>query len=236
MAAEAEPAKPDAPKKESAGGEKKSQRKIPGNFSYTPTPGKLKEALENLVRAERPDKFGRTFVETVLGIKGGSAAPVTPILKRVGFVTSDGTPTDLYAKFQSEGGRGQAALEGLRNGFGELFKRNTYAHKLDENGLKDTLVEITGLKRTDPVIQCIYGTFDAFRGFIKGDVQVEQRAEQEPEAAGGVGNGGSRGIVRNASLGLSYQINIVLPETTDISVFNAIFRSLRENLLPAEYE
>lgn len=230
MATEAEAEKADTSKKEAADAKKKTQRKIPGNFSYTPTPGKLKEALENLVRAERPDKFGRTFVETVLGVKGGSAAPVTPILKRVGFVTTDGTPTDLYAKFQSEGGRSQAALEGLRNGFGELFKRNTYAHKLDENGIKDALVEITGLKRTDPVIQSIYGTFDAFRGFIKGDVQVEQKDAIDQSQAENTSNGNGTNL-RSSSLGLAYQINIVLPETTDISVFNAIFRSLRENLL-----
>ena len=32
-------------------------------------------------------------------------------------------------------------------------------------------------------------------------------------------------------LGLSYHINIVLPETKDVAVFNAIFQSLRQNLL-----
>jgi hypothetical protein len=31
--------------------------------------------------------------------------------------------------------------------------------------------------------------------------------------------------------GISYHINIVLPETKDISVFNAIFQSLKQNLL-----
>jgi hypothetical protein len=32
-------------------------------------------------------------------------------------------------------------------------------------------------------------------------------------------------------MGLSYTINLNLPATTEIEVFNAIFRSLRENLL-----
>ena len=35
----------------------------------------------------------------------------------------------------------------------------------------------------------------------------------------------------NLRLGLSYTINLVLPKTDDPAVFNAIFRSLRENLL-----
>jgi hypothetical protein len=32
-------------------------------------------------------------------------------------------------------------------------------------------------------------------------------------------------------LNLAYTINLVLPKTEDVAVFNAIFKSLRENLL-----
>jgi hypothetical protein len=38
-------------------------------------------------------------------------------------------------------------------------------------------------------------------------------------------------IFGNGRLGLSYTINLNLPATTEIEVFNAIFKSLRENLL-----
>jgi hypothetical protein len=36
-----------------------------------------------------------------------------------------------------------------------------------------------------------------------------------------------------AGLNLSYTINLNLPETSDVEVFNAIFKSLKENLLKA---
>tara|TARA_B100000787_G_C16068588_1_gene238855 strand:- start:316 stop:522 length:207 start_codon:yes stop_codon:yes gene_type:complete len=39
---------------------------------------------------------------------------------------------------------------------------------------------------------------------------------------------------QSLGLNMAYQINIVLPETKDIEVFNAIFKSLRENLLRPE--
>lgn len=209
--------------------EKKVRRDVPGSFSYTATPGKFKEALQNIVKADRPDKVSKDFVNTILKITGGSGAPVIPILKRIGFVSSDGTPTDIYARFQSDSGRSLAALEGLRQGFGELFKRNTYVHKLPEQEVKDCLVEITGFKKSDPVVSNIYGTFDAIRSFIKDDIKVdaEKSSHDEKKAEQQVDHSRSLG----ASLGLSYQINIVLPETTDIAVFNAIFKSLRDNLL-----
>ena len=38
-------------------------------------------------------------------------------------------------------------------------------------------------------------------------------------------------IEQDVKLNLSYTINLVLPKTDDIAVFNSIFKSLRENLL-----
>lgn len=208
----------------------KERRSIPGNFSYTTTPGKLKTALEKIIEAERPDVFNKNFVETYLTVSGGSAAPIPNILKRVGFISGEGRPTDLYARFQTEGGRAEAALKGLKAGFGELFKKNTFAHSASEEKIKDLLVEITGLKKTDTVLNQIYGTFEAFRSFVPAKFVSSSQSsdpakndEQEPPPAG---NGSGP-----MNLGLSYHINIVLPETKDVAVFNAIFQSLKQNLL-----
>ena len=41
----------------------------------------------------------------------------------------------------------------------------------------------------------------------------------------------AREAAANAGLNLSYTINLNLPETSDVEVFNAIFRSLKDNLL-----
>lgn len=213
-----------------AGGRSASApRAIPGNFSYTPSHGRLRDALNGIIKAERPDKVSGDFVETVLGVSGGSGRAIPPILKRIGFLASDGTPTELYAKFQSDNGRSQAALEGLRAGFGELFKRNTYAHKLSEPEVRDLLVEITGLKKDNKTLSAILGTFEAIRGFVRDDGRSAVTPSDNRPADSVVG--GDRSGFVPPPLGLSYQINIVLPETSDISVFNSIFRSLRENLL-----
>jgi hypothetical protein len=42
---------------------------------------------------------------------------------------------------------------------------------------------------------------------------------------------GSDQVGGKLKMGLSYQINIILPETENIAVFNAIFKSLKDNLL-----
>ncbi|EUB97595.1 hypothetical protein PMI07_000155 [Rhizobium sp. CF080] len=77
----------------------------------------------------------------------------------------------------------------------------------------------------------MYASFEAVRAFITTDAAKESDAGRETD----VGNASERipqdRPVSGVKLGLSYQINIVLPETENIAVFNAIFKSLRDNLL-----
>ncbi|MDP9572990.1 UNVERIFIED_ORG: hypothetical protein J2W66_003483 [Agrobacterium larrymoorei] len=141
-------------------------RKIPGNLPYLTAPGTLKRALERLIDASRPDKFNADFMENVLKLSGGAARATIPIMKRMGYLSSDAVPTDLYAKFRTDGGRPAAALAGLRNGFPEIFKRSEYAHTVEDNKLRDIILEITGLNTSDQVAQAIRSTFNVVKSFI----------------------------------------------------------------------
>lgn len=229
-----EPTQPrDASSATSPAVDKSERREIKGGIPYTPSPGVLKRALELIISAERPDKFTYNFMETILKLSGGAAKAVPPLLKKMNFIGADGSPTHLYSKFKTEGGRSQAAYDGLKNAFSELFRRNEYVHKADEATVKDIIVEITGLKKTDHIVRLMYSSFDSVRGFITGELvsgatdtaKGEDTASDPPE-----GTTGTRQM-SPGSIGLSYQINIVLPETENIEVFNSIFKSLRDNLL-----
>ncbi|MGV2017377.1 MULTISPECIES: DUF5343 domain-containing protein [Agrobacterium] len=215
-------------------------RKIPGNLPYLTASGTLKRALERLIDASRPDKFNADFMENVLKLSGGAARATIPIMKKMGFLSSDAVPTDLYAKFRTEGGRPAAALAGLRNGFPEIFKRSEYAHTVDDNKLRDIILEITGLKASDPVAQAIKSTFNVVKAFIPAGADLSNGGDDpsfQDELAGATANQHGQGeVVRSISrgskpVGLVYNINIVLPETSDLKVLNAIFRSIKENLL-----
>ena len=207
---------------------RRARKEVPGNFSYTTTPGRFKDTLQAIISAERPPAVNRDFIETVLGIKGGIVSGFPPILKRIGFLSSDNSPTELYGQFQAESSRSYAALTGLKNGFAELFKRNAHADKADDEKIKDYLIQITGRKRDDSVIFAILGTFNAIRSFITGDVSQPLPHPEEPAQEKSASDSSKSGL---AQVGLSYHINIVLPETKDVAVFNAIFQSLKLNLL-----
>lgn len=214
--------------KAAASSEKKARKDVPGNLSYTNTPGRFKDTLQAMIGAERPPVFNRDFIETVLNVKGGAVSGFPPILKRLGFLGTDNSPTELYGQFQADSSRSGAAFAGLKNGFAELFKRNAHVHKADDAKIKDYLVQITGRTKDDPIVSSILGTFNAVKSFITSDVENVEINKEHPVDKPPVEDFSSE---VKTNLGLSYHINIVLPETKDVAVFNAIFQSLKQNLL-----
>jgi hypothetical protein len=211
--------------------EKAARRKIPGGLPYTSSPGVLKRVLEKIPHSEKPGVFNTDFLATVLGASGGAARPIVPILKAAGLLNQSGAPTELYSQFQTEAGRPAAAIQAMKNGFAEIFRRNQYAHRTDEAALADIVVAVTGLPKRDGVVRYITNTFQVFQEFCKG-----YREESTPEAEQ---EGGDRepsssltsSLTASRSMQLAYNINVVLPETTNVEVYNVIFRSLKANLL-----
>jgi hypothetical protein len=205
-------------------GDKKKRREIAGNLTYATAPGPFAKALDAIISAERPDKFSGDFVETILKIPGGSGRQVPPILKRIGFLDAAGSPTERYSRFKSDSGRSRAALEGLKQGFSEMFRRKEYSHRLTEAQIKDLIIEITGLKKNDNIVSMIASTFQSLSRYCKDD--DKDNLDSKPKIE--ISDNSSKAI--SFSPALQYHINIQLPETSDVRVYNAIFKSIRENL------
>ena len=166
--------------------------------------------------------------------RGGTARPIIPILKATGLLNQTGAPTELYAQFQTDAGRPAAALQALRNGFGEIFRRNQYAHRADEAALIDVIVAITGLPKKESIVRYILTTFQAFQEYAKqarDDAKAEEQGEASPVYDSPLPSATDQNGAGGGRLQLAYNINVVLPETTNVEVYNAIFRSLKANLL-----
>ena len=197
--------------------------------------GLVTKIFDKIISASQPERFTVDFLKTKLGYDSGSSRPFIPLLKRLGFIGSDGTPTPLYGKFRNKDSRGAAMKEAIRKGYADVFERSEYAHDLDKAKFKNLIIEMTGLEPESPTVGAIVNTFFALKAYAnfegdtepadndaKRDVVVLDRKNDDREPPPRQQNGG---------LNLSYTINLNLPETTDVEVFNAIFRSLKENLL-----
>ncbi len=123
---------------------------------YVTSPNSVKNALDRIRNAATPPRFTTDFVNTVLLIKGGTGAAIVPFMKRIGFVASDGSPTDLYKRFRNQANGGQALAEAIKDGYADLAAQNEYFYKLSDKDLQGLILQVTGLDRENRVAQCVF--------------------------------------------------------------------------------
>lgn len=197
---------------------------------YIASPASIPKILNKIKEAKSPDRFNDDFLQSKLGFKGGTNRQFIPLAKKCGLLKSDGSPTELYKKFRNDSTSKIAIAEAIKIGFKDVFERNEYANNLKKEEFKGLIVEITGLEPTNRVVQLICQTFESlnkladFEG-TDAKIEIESNEEEDPK---------EDYLEKNDiafKLGIGYTINLILPKTDDPAVFNAIFKSLRENLL-----
>ena len=209
---------------------------------YVTATGNIEKALKGIKAAATPESVSQDFVKTILGIKGGSGNQMTAYLKKIGFATADGAPTDLYKKFRNSTTEGWAAAQALRVGYAPLYVRNEYMHRLSDEDLKGLVVEETGAEQESNTVPLILTCIKQLKKFAKWDTApIEEQADKvstEPLPVRGFPQQPSISSQTPQQLGLNlgYTINLNLPATSDPAVFNAIFRALKEHLLKGSNE
>lgn len=200
---------------------------------YLQAPGNIKRVLDKIQQATTPPKFTQDFLATTLDMSGGAARPIIPFFKRAEFLSSDGTPTELYKQFKNPSARGAAAAQGLRNAYSALYEVNEYVHDAKDPDLKGLILQVTGLEEDSKLVGAMVSSFKTFREYA--DFDADAVAPSEGNEGHSDGNGAlgmqQRLTLPQGNVQLGYTINLNLPATTDIAVFNAIFKSLREHLL-----
>jgi Family of unknown function (DUF5343) len=202
-----------------------AESKLPYINAY----GNVTKVLEKIQGAATPDRFSQDFLSDTLAMKGGSARPVIPYLKRTGFLGTDGTPTPLYQSFRNPTEAGTAAAQALRIGYAPLFQMAEAAHTLDDPKLKGLIVQATGLENNSKTVGAILGSFKALKAFADPDPAPAGAVAIAPDEQAIPTSSDQAGLPNGLSLG--YTINLHLPATSDVAVFNAIFKSLREHLV-----
>jgi hypothetical protein len=202
------------------------------SLPYVTSPGNIERALAGIKSAATPERVTQDFVKTILKIPGGSGDQITSFLRKTGFANGDGSPSDLYKKFRNPATAGQAAAEALRLAYAPLYKRNEFMHCLSDQDLRGLVMEETGSGEESSVPGLILSSINAVKKFAKFDAAEEH--EKDGAARLRTLSIESKSVpFPQAKLGmnLSYTINLNLPATSDVAVFNAIFKSLKEHLL-----
>lgn len=190
------------------------------NLPYLASPGSIKTTLERIRSAATPERVTRDFVTTILQIKGGTGASIPPFLKRIGFVGSDGAPTELYKRFRNPATGGAAVADAIRFGYKDLLPANEYFYKLSDKDLLALIVQVTGVEAENRAAALTLSTIKALKTFANFDaVSMEVEELDQPS----IHDPGQRypsvpvlhSLTGQVGLNLSYTINLNLPATAD---------------------
>lgn len=215
--------------------------------SYTLKPGSIPAYFEAMLNAEAPQRFTAGFLES-LEFKSSNDRLFINVLKELGFIDTDGIPKDRYYEFLDRTRSQKVIAEGVREAYIDLFAVNKQANELPTDEVKNKLRTLYKGVKKDNLIGRIASTFNALCDYADFSIQRKpetsksstKKAEDDPKDQKGEGNvrekptsettppyGSGRGLVLDS---LQYHINIVLPESRDQAVYDAIFKSLRDHL------
>jgi Family of unknown function (DUF5343) len=209
--------------------------------SYVLKPSSIPAYFDSILDAQAPERFSYKFLEN-LGFTSTNDRLLIGLLKELGFLNTDGAPQPRYYEFLDRSRSKQVLADAVREAFSDLFAVNKKANELNKDDVKNKLRTLYAGKKSDELIDRIARTFTAlveYADFSSPPSPSETSAtavtlaepkrtthHEEPRAP-------ESKPPRAAPLGvgsLQYQINIVLPESRDQAVYDAVFKSLREHL------
>ena len=203
--------------------------------SYTIKTGAIPAYFEAILGAEAPDRFSIKFLGN-LEFTSSNDRLIIGVLKELGFLNTDGVPTDRYYQFLDKSQSWNILADGIKEAYADLFAVNKDANKLDVEGAFNKLRTLYKGEKKDTVIKNIAKTFVALCeiadfGKIRTSGAKDKAKEERKSSDGEKKAGGSVDEERKLGIqALQYHINIMLPDTRDQAVYDAIFKSLRDHL------
>lgn len=202
---------------------------MPADFAYMTSAKNLKPIMERIQGAGTPPKFTHDFLKS-LGFTSSTDRPIITVLKNLGFLTADGVPTERYNAYRDTSRSGQALAEGLRDGWSAVFLADQKAHERSTTQLTELFKSVSG--KGEAVARKMATTFKALSDM--GDWTVvpahttataaplppEPEVEESPSEPH-----------QRTRVALHHDVHVHLPATSDVSVYTAIFRALRAELL-----
>lgn len=195
---------------------------------YVDAYGKLEILFQKIKEAEVPPKVTNDFLQTKLGLKSTSYRAMIPLMKRLGFIDDANVPNENYRQYRDENNSKAIMAQQVKIAYKDLFAANEYANTLGRDEVITKLTTVLGTPADDKTTPKVAGTFLALCAMADFGGKVAELPKGK-EKAGKPTGGSLQGQL--PTLGISYTINLNLPASTDIEVFNAIFKALKENLL-----
>lgn len=207
---------------------------------YLVTTKNLDAFFNSILNAKAPSKLTLKFLEQ-LEFKSTNDRLLIGILKLLDFIDSNGVPQERYFKFLDQTQSKQILAQAIREAYADLFSVNVKANEMSASAVKNKLKTLTQGSKSDKVLGWMANTFTALCNYAdfykqtsrevvkvrKEEIHIEGNPEEQHDSQKMT----HELINKNITTEMHYNIQIHLPETRDITVYDAIFKSLKEHLL-----
>lgn len=192
-------------------------------YPYVLVLKKLRDFMRHIQSAGVPPKIGLKYLKTA-GFKSSNDERIPSVLRFLGFLDSSGTPTDIYKKYRNKTEAPYVLGNVIREAYAELFKMYSDAYQKDLEALRNFFS--THTTAGERVVTAMASTFQTICAEAKFDVlediteKVETTVPPQP--------------VGSKTLGLqslTINLQITLPETTNSTVYEEIFKAMKNYLL-----
>ncbi len=200
--------------------------------AYLTTQKNLDGILAAMRNAQAPDKFTQKYLED-LGFTSSNDRLIINVLKSLGFLDDAGRPTKRYFEYLDQSQSARVLADGVREAYADLFRVNKSAHTMTKQDVMNKLKTLGEGKLSDSVVDKMAMTFLALAkhaDFKSSAPKTHQTPVPEVRTGSGSVTIEPTAPPELVLDGLVYNIQIVLPESRDPAVYDAIFASLRTHL------
>lgn len=201
--------------------------------TYVQAPGQIEQFLTTLAQGQAPPQFTLQYLKD-LGFTSTNHRAFIPLLKALGFLSADGAPTARYHTYRDQSQSRKVLGEAVKQAYGDLFLIRSNPTDADRPLIEGKFKSAHNV--SDVVARRMANTFLALLSLadvtMTSDAaptpaQLQPLPAIAPERPPAVAE--TRQPLGRTSL--HYNIQVHLPATKDIEVYNAIFKSLREHIL-----
>jgi hypothetical protein len=207
--------------------------------SYLNSTKNLESILNSIIGARAPDRFTSRFLED-LGYKSSSDRLIIGILKSLGLIDENGVPKQRYYDFLDQSQSKSIIATGIQEAYKDLFNIKKDAQNMSNDDVKNKLKTLTQGQKGDRAIELMSMTFRAlcnYADWSKPSKSHKKVDTNSVESINIIEQGNELHVSdnetytkRNDQINLHYNIQIHLPETVNMAVYDAIFQSLRKHL------
>lgn len=202
---------------------------MPLTSANVQTTGHIPQFFDAIRAGQAPPQFTQQFLKD-LGFASTNHRAFIPLLKTLGFLSADGVPTGRYHEYRDASQSRRVLGEGVREAYADLFLIRAQPSEADRPLIEGKFKSVHNA--SDVLAKRMANTFYALLPLSDLSSPAAHRPPKATE-----GEELTPPVQPPAPLqtavapGLHYNIQIHLPATKDVEVFNAIFKSLREHLV-----